>query len=116
MPGGATPAHVIEAHPDERLQREPYRRIVHTTHVRYRYSQGGRTFESRRLSYQPTDLLGFTQANALLDGPAMNRETIAYVNPRDPAQAVLVQGASFGNLVRLVAAILAIGAVLSLPT
>ncbi|GHA68594.1 DUF3592 domain-containing protein [Cognatilysobacter bugurensis] len=111
----ATRATVIEAYRDEHVHPES-RHIVHSANVRYRYKVGSRTFVSQRLSYRPTRFLGFSQAGDLLEGLAMNRETTAYVNPRNPAQAVLVQGADFGNLLQLVVALLAIGAVLSLPT
>lgn len=80
---------------DDPVTQEHYR-----LQVRYTYAVGARRYQSRRIGWQLRfSRLSHEEAEAILHSLGERGEVAVYYDPRNPARAVLMPGASAGNVI-----------------
>ncbi len=65
---------------------------TYSVHITYRYSLGGKTYRSERYSFFGGSSSGYGSKRAIVDAHPPGAEFTCYVNPKDPAQAVIERG------------------------
>jgi hypothetical protein len=79
--------------------------------VAYTYQVGGRHFESKHLTYEPTTGLSEDAATQLLGGIIEGTDVDVFYDPLNWEHAVLIPGTSSGNAIHLALSIAVFGLV-----
>src|SRR5262245_57887628 len=86
----------------------------YTPRVEYEYAVAGAKYQGARLRYGQTGSSTRERAERIVAGYPSGSSVMVFVNPRQPEDAVLVSGTSWGNVAILLAGLVFIGAAIAL--
>lgn len=74
---------------------------TYSVDILYEYEVGGVAFRSNRYTFVPGSSSGYEPKRAIVDRYLTGSRAVCYVSPRDPAEAVLMRGFTWGLLFAL---------------